>query len=660
MGNLPNIKKFEYDSITLDIFDTVLLRKKYPEELQFLEVADLWVPEFEKILSREVTGYELYTYRRDMRNVLHSAKKYNAANKVGDIDYSILGIEEWFGHTIEALADRYDCILEIPDKDNLLQRMIELELELEKANLFINIQLINWIKEIKRNNPKIKVYFLSDMYLRGEDIVCLLDYFGIAGLFDGGMTSGDEKRGKWSGKLHRHFQQRKKLKGTNLHIGDNHFSDVTMAISSGSKAVHYCSYRNNFLRPFKTRLGYLKLKIIEAKNRKVIARQYKRQFSKSDTYTKISSTSQYIGSLFAPPLAAYMSEMIWFSVFERMQMAAVSSESKTFENFAKKLNKLLNGKADMAYFPVINREQSMLALVGGILGNSNMLAPENTIERILRNERGMLTKADMYNFIFDKKTTSDAIVNKFSDSDFNNLVHSSFVAYGSKKIEAAKAAVDLMVASLDGDQFFILDVGWNGTVQAMLQQYLLSQKKKTIVNGLYLGFRENSRRKLLIKGNAEGWLLHDIGSMPDSDFFVPDIWEFVYTNKSYGVDIQEDIQKGLGDGIEYYVQSIHASPREFFIAVKDDLRRLFIKPHHREIALLGELKFDAGFVGPKGTRLVDMTLTPVSVIKKLILHPRKFIEYLKQPYCWATGYVRFYHIEMITKFLLRLIRLFSA
>jgi hypothetical protein len=205
----------------------------------------------------------------------------------------------------------------------------------------------------------------------------------------------------------------------------------------------------------------------------------------------------------------------------------------------------------------------------------------------------------------------------------------------------------------------MMDVGWNGTVQAMLQQYLLSRKSRTVVSGIYLGFRANSRRQLLIRGSSTGWLLQHIGTKPDSDFFVPDIWEFVYTNKDYGVGIQELIQHGLDQGVEYYKQHVHVSPMEFYLATKKDLSRLFVKPQRQEIKLLGMLCFDSGFVDVKNARIVDMSSTRASVIKSLVLHPKRFVDYLMKPYCWTPGYIRFYHVELPAKLLLAIARIIN-
>lgn len=65
-------------SVTFDIFDTVLLRKIHPEEMQFLEVAKQWVPLFHKVVSDKIEANELLSTRIYARKELWNINsKYN-------------------------------------------------------------------------------------------------------------------------------------------------------------------------------------------------------------------------------------------------------------------------------------------------------------------------------------------------------------------------------------------------------------------------------------------------------------------------------------------------------------------------------------------------------------------------------------------------------
>lgn len=73
-------------SATFDIFDTVLLRKIHPEEMQFLEVAKQWTPLFRKVVSNKIEANELLSVRIYARKELWNINsKYNK-HEISDDD----------------------------------------------------------------------------------------------------------------------------------------------------------------------------------------------------------------------------------------------------------------------------------------------------------------------------------------------------------------------------------------------------------------------------------------------------------------------------------------------------------------------------------------------------------------------------------------------
>mgnify|MGYP001683526308 CR=1 FL=1 len=64
------IKEKGIETITLDIFDTVLLRKIWPEDMQFLKVSRKWIPELREVFSNNIQEYELYSLRMYTRKEL--------------------------------------------------------------------------------------------------------------------------------------------------------------------------------------------------------------------------------------------------------------------------------------------------------------------------------------------------------------------------------------------------------------------------------------------------------------------------------------------------------------------------------------------------------------------------------------------------------------
>lgn len=56
------INSSDVTSITLDIFDTILLRKIWPEEKQFYLVAKQWAPLFQDAIDDSITPAELLSF----------------------------------------------------------------------------------------------------------------------------------------------------------------------------------------------------------------------------------------------------------------------------------------------------------------------------------------------------------------------------------------------------------------------------------------------------------------------------------------------------------------------------------------------------------------------------------------------------------------------
>ena len=60
-------------TITVDIFDTVLFRKIWPEDLQFLVVAEKWLPRFREVFDADISAYKIYSWRQYARSELFAA-----------------------------------------------------------------------------------------------------------------------------------------------------------------------------------------------------------------------------------------------------------------------------------------------------------------------------------------------------------------------------------------------------------------------------------------------------------------------------------------------------------------------------------------------------------------------------------------------------------
>ena len=327
-------------SVTFDIFDTVLLRKIHPEEMQFLEVAKQWVPLFHKVVSDKIEASELLSTRIYARKELWNINsKYNT-REASDEDpllslyaYDVT-LEEWFALIVDLFVEKYNKKINQEAKDNLVASMIDAEIKTEKRELFPNEPLIETVRKARQNNPQLKVYFVSDMYLSKKYILDLLHHFGID-IFDDGIVSTDVGYIKANGGLFSYLHNKKVFGdsfnlSTNVHIGDSRTSDYLMPIANGSDAI---LYRPNDRKFYANRLRH-----------KILAKQSASE-AKKELANKIKSYPsnpagiwRMYGFIFSQALCSFLAHVALSAKYSpNTSFLMVSSEAKCFKEYGDKL-----------------------------------------------------------------------------------------------------------------------------------------------------------------------------------------------------------------------------------------------------------------------------------------------------------------------------------
>ena len=98
------IKEKGIETITLDIFDTVLLRKIWPEDMQFLKVSRKWIPELREVFSNNIQEYELYSLRMYTRKELLNINYTYDTDREKEYD---VNLKIWFKSILEQLSMKY-------------------------------------------------------------------------------------------------------------------------------------------------------------------------------------------------------------------------------------------------------------------------------------------------------------------------------------------------------------------------------------------------------------------------------------------------------------------------------------------------------------------------------------------------------------------------
>lgn len=240
------LRENHLQSLTLDIFDTVLLYRYWPEQQHAIAVAKKWQASLPDLLGTKLSPLELLEWREYAQhelNYLHSAK--------GEKNY-LLDYETWFAQIIDFVAERYSLELDDAKRELIRQTMLRDQLQATAEILKPNTALIQAITELKKALPELKVYFITDEPYSRDQIQYFLDFFKIE-IFDGGASGINLQATKVSGELYRKIESEKTFAEnfafkTNLHIGDSRPDDVLPLRKLDGQVLAYRPIRARTLR----------------------------------------------------------------------------------------------------------------------------------------------------------------------------------------------------------------------------------------------------------------------------------------------------------------------------------------------------------------------------------------------------------------------------
>lgn len=241
--------------VSVDIFDTFLLRTTLPERVKFgkfsKEKAKLFQPEVfgKKVSSRYLHLLRSYAARIAYRNkrLMHGAREATL-DEIYNVMFCCISADLGF----------------LPeDASALLRQFHDIELAFEKDDLRVNHQLKKILANASTNGKK--VVAISDMYLSHEDIQELLVAKGVGDIFDDVYVSSEFGFGKASGCLFLEVLSRHDLLPCQVaHIGDNWFSDYQVPKEKGIFACHYPrSFSWRAMRRLRTDLSFFLSGILE-------------------------------------------------------------------------------------------------------------------------------------------------------------------------------------------------------------------------------------------------------------------------------------------------------------------------------------------------------------------------------------------------------------
>ena len=208
------VKKLsEYDTVSFDIFDTLIFRP-------FSEPVDLFY------MIGEQLGIMNF---KNIRQKMEKEARQERFSREGHYEITITDI--W---------NRLENEVGISARDGMRIEM-ELEMDLCYANPFM-LQVYNRIKDMGK-----QIIIISDMYLPKKFLKKLLEKNGYTD-FEQLYVSCEKGINKYSGKLFKSVIDNGGIRDRRIHVGDNTQSDVKMAVSNGFESCYYPNVNRNSLR----------------------------------------------------------------------------------------------------------------------------------------------------------------------------------------------------------------------------------------------------------------------------------------------------------------------------------------------------------------------------------------------------------------------------
>lgn len=628
------INKLKPQTIIVDIFDTILLRRPKPELWRFYELAKLSTEEYKKV-GLNTTPLYLLSQR------IYISSTLRAQNKMTGFDN-----ETTHRAILQAIiadtARRQNKKLSANAVDKLYRRLHQIEIGYEIDQLALNKPLHKILQTAKSN--KVKIYFVSDMYLEYRDLHNLLLKFKVK-YFGGGISSADTLYGKASGKSFielTHKYPSIKL-NTSLYIGDQFRADSVRPKQFGlqTKWLAMPLHRSILLLGkivFGTALKFLmvKEKLNQGRMQKI---QLRKLFSKSIMNTQ--KEAQFLGWLFAPALIYYLHQLGLRSQVSQKQIVFVTSESNSLQSFygrlgftaSKKLPKLNRTSLIQAYSYILTKKGLELTEILPMV--QKILRRKDTTSALLT--LGILPYTNKQHHLLGKSILSLKSLNKID-------TRAAIKDWQQKHSLVLKDWRALKVPN--SSKVMISDIGWNDTIQILLKEILVENNhNSTDLEGVYLGRTGANIFDPAIPTSSTGIIFNSLKSRKSKYLYQPEVWESFLNNDNIGKETREDIIAGISQAIDYYNSSF-LTAQQFYNYNQKILYRALKKPSRRMIEVLSSLEFDYGTASEPVCPLVNISTKKSLPYKWMLVNRSQFKSfYFHQGWKW--GAATYYHFRLV-------------
>ena len=207
--------------LSLDVFDTLLLRDDSSELTRFFEIGKEMAAVASSRLSLTITQQDAFLARH-----MGTKATYRCRDR-------IKGFGEGSLTEIHQTSSRILC-----GTSDLAEDFIAAELDYERQRTTANQALVVYMREMRSRGGRVAL--ITDMYMHANHVESLLSAHGISpGSYDYLVSSADQIVSKASGKLFAVVEKALSAKpGEFVHVGDSLKGDMQRPLEQGWQALH--------------------------------------------------------------------------------------------------------------------------------------------------------------------------------------------------------------------------------------------------------------------------------------------------------------------------------------------------------------------------------------------------------------------------------------
>ncbi len=533
-----------FETISFDLFDTLLIRRIHDPDLVKLPVA-----RYISSMARKYGISKSWQAVQKIRDDIEKKQRDQTGTKFIDHEacYPVF-MEQTLK---EIFADQYH--------NDLLQDVTRYELEMESRMLVPRKLFVNWLEELQAQNKRI--FIISDVYLPADHLKVLVEKAGMLTLVEDVISSADTFLAKASGKAFPLVQNKFNLDASTwLHIGDNPISDG--------------------LRPAELGIASLVLKDSDEKFRKALVKRYfnygqGRPFYRGRALQQLmlplegedqERSDLYIEgyNFFGPMIGAFVQYIAEES--RRLGLTKVfffSREGLTFKKVWEICTPVLFPDGDLPDIEYLY--VSRMALAGASCAHEGLSLTSANIALLPPGNKnfhdiGRIFQLDLQKLephFLRHRLTADTVLSplhdgyeqKYSvrlselvgDQEFQNEIKAQTAAANEALI---RYLTDL--AFFDHAQVAVVDIGWLGTIQRFLYNAVKHRRDCPRLHGYVFGATRGIPFKDDLKNSLEGVIYDrnklDLGA--SSILYARDVFEEVCRAPHPTIDGYELTQNG--------------------------------------------------------------------------------------------------------------------